>query len=140
MAECRANVAEFKPLMGPPSFDSRVTVVNHRTMTPQVPPSTIRVNITRSSSSTYRHLGNPFALQARGMHSNRVLVCHLYEQWLRYWYNPERDLQPCTTAFMNLQNMLLGTAYTIELVCCCKPHKCHGDVLKKMVVEEGTRR
>ena len=137
MAECRGKV---NTPIGPPSFENRVTVVNHRTMTPKIPPSTIRVNIMRSSSSSYQHLGNPFALNARGMYNDRELVCSLYEQWLRYWNNPKRGLRPCTTAFVNLQNMLLETAYRIELVCCCKPLKCHGDVLKKLVVEEATRR
>ena len=36
--------------------------------------------------------------------------------------------------------MLLSTAHNTELVCCCKPHLCHGDVLKKMLIEEATRR
>ena len=63
----------------PLCFEKRVMVVNYQNMASKVPKQMIRVNIMRNNGTSYRHLGNSFALQARCMYNNSDLVCHLYE-------------------------------------------------------------
>mgnify|MGYP003564749057 CR=1 FL=1 len=60
--------------------------------------------------------GNPFKI---GVHGNRYEVIAQYEAYL---INKRPDL---INALPELENKILG--------CWCKPLKCHGDVLKKIV-------
>jgi hypothetical protein len=81
--------------------------------------------IMRGSSS----LGNPFVI---GRDGDRTEVIAKYEQWL---IEKLRDNEsPVAIEFYNLVQE--ATEQDIDLVCCCKPQACHGDVLKSVVEQE----
>lgn len=68
--------------------------------------------------------GNPFIL---GQHGDRIAVIRKYKLWLKTgnnFDNPNATMEKRETTLNNL-HQLKGK----NLICCCAPLPCHGDVL-----------
>ena len=79
------------------------------------------INIMRGSL-----LGNPYIMLAYKTDAERDRVIAQYRVWL--WDNMKRR-----TSTGNVIYALAKSKETIYLVCCCKPRKCHGDVIKAAI-------
>ncbi len=86
-------------------------------------PKTRVVNLKRDPYTLYigrgSKWGNPFIL---GRDGHRFQVINKYEMWIRSNDELQNDLH-------ELQGEILG--------CYCKPQGCHGDVLIKLLEENG---
>ena len=102
-----------------------ITVVNR--FTPKAHPDVVRKMITRSASP----VGNPFVI---GEHGDREKCCNLFERhvwskeiWVKEWGKEAQEwLHNITWEYM--------CGKDIELVCSCKPKRCHGDTLKDLII------
>ena len=116
-----------------------ITVVNrfHKKKNPDV----IRKMITRTSSP----VGNPYLI---GTHGDRDEVCDKYEVYIKdlirkqgeAWaegIRPRKDFKFLDWLIKRVEEYKLDK--DIELVCGCKQmdpyQKCHGDILKKVIIE-----
>ena len=60
-----------------------------------------------------------------GEHGDRAKVLKLYRTWLR-------DMVRTSPKF---RRQFLALADAPALVCCCKPKRCHGDVMVELLAE-----
>ena len=74
-------------------------------------------------------LQNPFRLSDSHVAQNRDLVVLVFKTYLHHWLN-NPDFSLVKTQF-NTMLESLQCGYTVQLVCCCKPLKCHGDVIRE---------
>ena len=82
-------------------------------------------------------LGNPFPLRQE---SDRDLVISKYGRWLKEKIESDED-NPQKQEIRRLAKILVDTG-NLDLVCWCKPKRCHGDVIAnvvKRVVERQKR-
>ena len=87
------------------------------------------INIMRGSP-----LGNPFYMNDKSIEA-RNRVCDLYEQWILEKIKYSSPQQEEIKRIVSLSNK-----HNIGLKCCCKPLRCHGDTLKKLIeniIKEG---
>jgi hypothetical protein len=72
-------------------------------------------------------LGNPFAIGKAGTREQVILK---YKRWL--WQNMQRHTAQLQTLceFANL----VRDGQHINLICCCKPKSCHGDVVASAIM------
>ena len=73
-------------------------------------------------------LGNPFKLKSAGGQFKRGETLECYREWLREQWKiggkAKHEL---------LRLVACAKAGDLNLVCSCKPHPCHGDVLKEAI-------
>lgn len=76
-------------------------------------------------------LGNPFEINHL---TDRDDVIAAYEPWLR---RKIREGHPVVVAELDriASYMLDGTGLPVYLVCYCSPKPCHGDIIKKVILE-----
>ena len=109
-----------------------ITVVNKRTAL-LVPPNTVRVYIGRPSP-----LGNPFThihdrkTKAEYIVASRDEAVRRYEGWLR---KQIAEASPIYGKIGDLVSILLD-GFDLELECWCAPKSCHGDIIKKVILED----
>jgi hypothetical protein len=75
-------------------------------------------------------LGNPFII---GKHGTRDEVIKSYEIYLK------QKVEDGDSSIINALKAVsdLGKSYSgVNLICFCKPQKCHGDVIKKFVQDQ----
>lgn len=73
-------------------------------------------------------LGNPFAMKD-GSQAERDRVCNEYETWIKSRIN-FKDRAVCNQLNEIYRCALSGNVY---LMCYCKPMRCHGDTVKRIV-------
>ena len=103
-----------------------VTVVNR--FTPKNHPDVIRKMITRWASP----VGNPFVV---GKDGDRDTCCDAYEKYVfsgLIWSNKK------FVEWINERIWEYEDGKDIELVCGCKPQRCHGDSLRKLIIDLAT--
>ena len=101
-----------------------VTVVNR--FTPKEHPDVIRKMITRWGSP----VGNPFVV---GKDGDRDACCDAYEKYVnsgQIWVENKEFVEWINERIWEYQQRK-----DIELVCGCKPQRCHGDTLRKLIIE-----
>ncbi len=101
-----------------------ITVVNR--FTPKAHPDVVRKMITRSASP----VGNPFIV---GVHGDRDACCNAYEEYVNsgaIWIENEAFVE-----WINERVWEYEDGKDIELVCGCKPQRCHGDTLMRLIIE-----
>ena len=101
-----------------------ITVVNR--FTPKAHPKVVRKMITRSASP----VGNPFIV---GVHGDRDACCNAYEQYVNsgaIWEENKKFVQ-----WINERCWEYIDGKDIELVCGCKPQRCHGDTLRELIIQ-----
>lgn len=84
---------------------------------------TIIINIMRGNSTC----ANPFKI---GKGQDRMAVLKKYRVWL--WEQIRTEDSRVMRDFKKIVNASLQGRH-VYLQCCCKPHGCHGDILKKAV-------
>ena len=101
-----------------------ITVVNR--FTKKKHPSVIRKMITRSASP----VGNPFVV---GDYGDRDACCDAYEKYVnsgQIWVENKEFVEWITERVWEYED-----GNDIELVCGCKPQRCHGDTLMRLIIE-----
>ena len=80
----------------------------------------VGINIMRGTP-----LGNPFIMQDNS-DAERDRVCDQYRAWISEKYKDETSEQ-----YKEIQRIveILSKGYNVALICCCKPKRCHGDVI-----------
>ena len=76
-------------------------------------------------------LGNPFSLDIYG--PSRAEVIKLYNVWL------QEKLQANDAAVCDQLNHIaseVAAGHPVKLVCYCKPHDCHADLIRKLILKE----
>mgnify|MGYP003141021402 CR=1 FL=1 len=100
-----------------------ITVVNR--FTPKAHPDVVRKLITRITCA-----GNPFIV---GVHGDRDACCNAYEKYVNsgvIWEENEKFVKWINE---RCRDYIYGR--DIELVCGCKPKRCHGDTLKELIIQ-----
>lgn len=77
----------------------------------------VRINIMRGSA-----LGNPFII---GKDGDRDDVCNKYEEHLKRLVEKKGEARKELARIYKL-----AKKGDVELVCCCKPKRCHSDAIK----------
>jgi len=76
-------------------------------------------------------LGNPYPIDDN---NTREDVLELYEYWLQ-----EKLLNEASQQSIEINRIInlirLNPDITILLECCCAPFKCHGDIIKNIIME-----
>ena len=98
-----------------------IKVVN-RSILSQCPDAVI-VDIMQSHGAI---LGNPF-YQDKGTRDERI---DKFRKWL--WANIESRTPVIIGELTRIKKLVL-TGDTVYLMCCCRPARCHGDVIKSCI-------
>lgn len=81
-------------------------------------------------------LGNPFShmsnTKAEFKVSSRDEAVYMYEVWLRSKLNVDKTI---TSEMVKLFNIYKSSG-ELNLVCWCYPNRCHGDIIKKLILEK----
>jgi hypothetical protein len=99
-------------------------VINHHHGPAASRPGAYQLNIMRPGL-----LGNPYSI---GHDGSREEVIEKYRAFLATAY----DFDPKIRTIIHSLQECFETGVEVDLICCCKPKPCHGDVIVEFVVDK----
>lgn len=102
-----------------------ITVLNKYTLSDPLP------GVHREVIMRGTPLGNPFVMKDRSQ-AERDRVCDRYREWLEERSGHDGPVR------RELQRLLeVARRQPVELVCCCAPKRCHGDVIREFLLRDA---